>query len=195
MGPSLRKFLRLLNIRVEGAAGKRLTRSVEDFAAASITIGHWGEDHVTTKYVRIVDEVSFWIQKNERVIIFWTPEVILSGKFFDLIKHHRVPINMGHMNTFTRSPRRMDLYTWLAYRFPKVSRRERMMIRLEDLRPIFAPDISEGKFFKLRLKQDLRAIAEVYKDLNASIHDGFLMLRYSPPPLPYKITIPNSNLH
>ena len=33
MGPSLRSFLRLMQIPVEGAAGKRLTRAVEDFAA------------------------------------------------------------------------------------------------------------------------------------------------------------------
>ena len=191
MGPSLRKFLRLLNIPVEGAAGKRLTRSVEDFAAASITIGHWGEDHVTTKYARIVDEVSFWIEKSERVITFWTPEMILSDKFFDQIKYHRVPINMDHLKSFTRSPRRMDLYTWLAYRCPKVSRRGRVMVLLEDLRPIFAPDITEERFFKLRLKQDLKAIAAVYKDLNASVHGDFLMLRHSPPPLPYKIMVQN----
>ena len=189
MGPSLRKFLRLLNIPVEGAAAKRLTRSVEDFAAASITIGHWGEDHVTTKYARIVDEVSFWIEKNERAITFWTPEMVLSDKFFDQIKYHLVPINMDHLKSFTRSPRRMDLYTWLSYRCPKVSRRGRVTIPLEDLRPIFAPDITEERFFKLRLKQDLKAIASVYKDLDASVHGNFLMLRYSPPPLPYKVMV------
>ena len=73
--------MRLLNIPVEGATRKRLTRLVEDFAAATIAIDHWGGDHVTAKYARIVDEVSFWVEKSERVITFWIPEMAMSDNF------------------------------------------------------------------------------------------------------------------
>ena len=116
--------------------------------------------------------------------------MVLSDKFFDQIKYHRVPINMDHLKAFTRSPRRMDLYTWLSYRSPQIGRRGRVMIPIAELQSIFAPDISDLKLFTQRLKQDLKAIAAVYKDFNISIEDDFLVLRYSPPPLPYKVVVP-----
>ena len=51
------------------------------------------------------------------------------------------------------------------------------------------PDINELRFFKLRLKQDLKAITEVYKDFNVGVDRDFLVLRYSPPPIPYRVMI------
>ena len=189
MGHSLRDCLSRLNIPVDGPAGKRLTKAVEDFASSSIIIGHWGEDgSVRTSYARIVNSVSFWIEPNLRQKTFWNPELILSRDFHDQIQEHRVPVNMDHLKALSKSPRRMDLYVWLAYRCSRIPRGGRVTIRLSDLQSIFAPDIRNLKHFKQKLKEDLKAIGSVF-NYNTRIDGDMLILSYTPPPLPYKTIV------
>ena len=109
MGSSLREFLRRLDISVDGRAGRKLTLAVEDLAAASFLLGYWDEDgSVHSRYSRVVGAISFWIDKNERQLTFWTPELELSRDFFHQLQDgHQVPVDMDHLSQLTRSPSRL----------------------------------------------------------------------------------------
>ena len=183
MGTSLRNFMTRLGIAIDGRAGKKLTDAVEDLAAASFILGQWGDGVVRTEYARVVKQVSFWLQPNDGQRTFWTPELTLSHDFHAQVQAHQVPIDMNHLAQL-RSPRRMDLYTFLGYRTGLIPRRRAVRIPLWELQPILAPDISESRAFKRRLREDLRAIAKIYPHFNAEILADFLVLRWSPSPIP-----------
>ena len=183
MGTSLRNFMARLGISYDGRAGKKLTDAVEDFAAAQFMIGHWGDRYAGARYARVVDTVEFWLEPDDGQRTFWTPELTLSDKFYEQVQAHQVPIDMDHLAAL-RSPRRMDFYVFLAYRTGLIPRRRVVRIPLPELQPILAPDISESRAFKRRLREDLRAIAKIYPHFNAEIQDDFLALRWSSSPIP-----------
>lgn len=184
MGRSLRQFMRRIGIAYDGRAGKNVTEAVEDLAAASFILGGWGDGAVHTRYARVVDEISFWIEPDDAQRTFWTPEIVLSDKFHDQVQAHRMPIDMDHLAQLMRSPRRMDWYTWLSYRTAVISRRRAVQISLRDLQNYFAPDIHEFRKFKQTVKQDLTAIARVWPHFDVAIQGDMLVLRWSESPVP-----------
>ena len=187
MGRSLRDFLvNSLGLSVDGNQGKAVTEQVEAVAAAQFTLGEWHGDRVDTKYGRVSESVSFWLERDARQALLWEPSMTLSEGYYDALLDRRVPVDLGHLLKLTRSPRRMDLYSWLAYRTAKIERGKAVWIRLADLRQVFAPEIDEAnrKLFRQRLRQDLRAIAAVYPGFRVRIEGDALVLEKSPPPVP-----------
>ena len=184
MGPSLRKFMARLGIAYDGRAGKNLTEGVEDLSAASFILGQWGDGTVRTQYARVVDEVSFWLEPDDGQRTFWTPEIVLSTKFHEQVQAHRVPVDMDHLALLMRSPRRMDLYTWLAYRTPQIPRGRSVRIALRELQPLFAADIAEFRKFKQSLQRDLKAVAKVWPHFNVEIRGDVVVLHRSLSPVP-----------
>ena len=184
MGPSLRKFMTRLGISYDGRAGKKLTEAVEDLAAADFILGQWGDGAVRTQYARVVDEVSFWLEPDDGQRTFWTPEIVLSDKFHEQVQAHRVPVDMDHLALLMRSPRRMDVYTWLAYRTAQIPRGRSVRVPLKELQPLFAPDIAEFRLFKQRLQGDLKAVAKVWPHFNVDVQGDVLVLRWSESPVP-----------
>ena len=190
MGRSLRSFLKQFDISVDGRVGKRLTAAVEDLASASFMLGYWDDDgSVHASYERIARSVHFWIEPDERQRTFWMPEIELSHGFYEQIQEHRVPVDIAHLIQLTRSPRRMDLYTWLAHRTAAIPPRGRVTIPLHDFQRLFALDISEFRLFKQRLKADLKAIANVWPRFRAEILGDMLILRHSDSPVPHRSQI------
>lgn len=184
MGTSLRNFMTRLGIAIDGRQGKQVTAAVEDLAGATFLLGVWGEDAVHSEYARVMDRVSFWIEPDERQRTFWSPEIVLSDRFYDQVQAHRVPVDMDHLALLMRSPRRMDVYTWLSYRTALIARGRSVRVSLQELQPIFASDIASPKHFKLKLQTDLKAVARVWPHFNVEIQSDTLMLRWSKSPVP-----------
>ena len=183
LGRSLREFLTRIGMTVDGRRAREVTEQVEAIAAAEILLGVWHEDRVMTKRGRVADGVSFWIEKDEDQKTLWQPAMWLSQEYYDVLVERPVPVDMGHLMKLTRSPRRMDLYSWLSYRATAIDRGREVKIKLEDLRPVFAPDIALGREFKRRLGEDLKAIGDVYRGFDVAIEGDMLVLKRSPPPV------------
>ena len=103
MGTSLRNFMTRLGIAIDGRAGKKLTEAVEDLAAASFILGQWGDGIVRTKYARVVDEISFWLEPDDGQRTFWTPELTLSDKFYEQVASPPGPDRHGPSGTASKS--------------------------------------------------------------------------------------------
>ena len=189
LGESLRRFMDKIGSPINGDNGKKVTEQVQSLAACQFILGEWNEGEATTKFGRFADEVSFWIDRDERQHTLWRQSMRLSEKYYDAIQTRHVPIDMNHLVRLTRSARRMDLYSWLSYRLPAIQKGRVVRVPLRDLRPIFAPDIQILKHFKLKLRQDLKAIAGVYRDFDIEIEGDMFLLRKSPPPVPRKIAL------
>ena len=187
MGKSLRRFMKNIGMPVTGRNGKILAREVENIAAANFYLGTWSEEGSTTRFARVANELSFWVERNNEQLSIWRPEMVLSAEFYDAIQHHRVPVDMSHLLQLNKSPRRMDLYCWLSYRLPRISSNNPTPIALRHLQPIFAPDIVDPYLFKQRLKDDLKAIFKVYDGFNVQLRKDALWLVNSSPPVPEKL--------
>lgn len=190
LGNSLRGFMERLGIPITGNNGKAITREVRNIAAATILVGQWDSGGARMTGARVAESVSFWIERDPAQTTLWTPSMTLSDGFFRAVREHRVPINMEHLVRLSRSPRRMDLYCWLSYRTPRIGAHYRLPVKLRDLWPIFAPDVTRFRDFRSRLVRDLRAIAGVYREFRAEIEGDILWLRRSKPPVPYRSKSP-----
>ena len=189
LGRSLRRFMERLGMPVGGSNGQKITAEIQNIAAATIMLGQWTEDNARMRAGRLAKELSFWLERNPDQQSFWRPTMVLSAEFFDAIQDHRVPIDMHHLAQLARSPRRMDLYAWLAYRTPRIRSDQRVAVRLDALHAIFAPDITRLLDFRKRLRSDLTAIAAVYPDFKVEVAGDIVWLKRSPPPVPYGPTI------
>ena len=185
LGRSLRVFMEKLGIPIAGTNGKALTAQIQNTAAATIVLGEWTKDRAQTRAGRLAKAFSFWLERDPDQQSFWTPTMTLSDDFYAAIQDHRVPIDMGHLAQLARSPRRMDLYAWLAYRTPRIHSGHRVAISLRALQSIFAPDIGRLRDFRNRLRSDLAAIAAVYPHFKLEVDGDVLRLERSPPPVPY----------
>ena len=185
MGRSLRAFMGRLGLSFDGRRGRVLTEQVEALAAAHLLLGVWnasdGRSHA--HLATIADEVSFWIERDARQRSLWEPEMTLSQRYYDAITERPVPLDMVHLVQLSRSPRRMDLYAWLTYRTALIASGRKVHVRLSALQPVFAPDVSEPRFFKLRLREDLRAVGRIYPAFRVRIEGDLLVLEHSPPPV------------
>jgi len=183
LGASLRKFLTNLGMTVDGRRGREVTEQVEAIAAAEILLGVWHEERVMTKRGRVADAVSFWLEKDEDQKTLWQPTMWLSQEYYDVLVERPVPVDLGHLMKLTRSPRRMDLYSWLTYRTWAIGQGREVRIKLADLQPVFAPDIESESAFKFRLGKDLAAIGAVYGGFRVAVEGDILSLRRSPSPI------------
>ena len=185
LGRSLRRFMERLGMPVGGSNGQKITTEIQNIAAATIMLGEWADDSARMRAGRLAKELSFWLERNPDQQSFWTPTMVLSADFFAAIQDHRVPIDMHHLAHLARSPRRMDLYAWLAYRTPRIRSHQRVAVSLHALHGIFAPDITRLLDFRKRLRSDLAAIAAVYPDFKVEVIGDIVWLNRSPPPVPY----------
>ena len=189
LGSSLRRFMDRLGVPIAGSNGNALTIQIQNIAAATILLGQWEKERITTLGARLSDAFSFWIERSPNQQGFWTPTMTLSEKFFTAIQEHRVPVNMQHLVQLGRSPRRMDLYAWLSYRAPRIAAGRRVAISLHALQAVFAPSIRNHRHFRHRLRHDLEAIHTVYPDFQVEIDGDVLWLKRSPPPVPFRKVI------
>jgi len=187
LGDSLRCFLEKIGAGINDYNRKAVTQQIQSLAACQFILGEWNEDGATTKYGRFAEEVSFWIDRDVRQGLLWHQHMLLSDKYYKALHSRHAPVDMNHLVQLTRSERRMDLYSWFSYRLPSIRQGRVVRVPLRDLRPIFAPDIQSLKHFKLKMRQDLKAIAAVYRDFDIEIEGDLLLLRKSPPPIPRKI--------
>ena len=178
MGGSLRKFMALLGIGVDGPRGKELVSQLEALAACQITVHAWLGDQRVTRAGRVADTVTFWMKRDHRQAMVWQPSMTLSREYYESLQEHQVPINMQHLQQLTHSARRMDIYTFISYRTERVNGRGRVAIPCDAMHAIFGRRILEKHHFRARLREDLKAICKIHP-FNVSLEGDMLILRKS----------------
>ena len=183
LGRSLRAFLARLGLSFDGRRGRAVAEQVEAVAAASIVLGEWAGDRAVTRAGRIANQVTFWMARDAAERLVWEPAMRLSDDYYAALAERPVPVDMRHLAKLARSPRRMDLYAWLAYRTAQIPAGREVHVPSESLRAVFAPDIAAPRLFRQRLAADLRAVAAVYRDFRVRLEGDRLVLARSRPPV------------
>ena len=115
----------------------------------------------------------------------WNTTFTLSDDFYKLVRDKPMPVNLDHLKSLARSPRRMDIYTWLSHRVYRIKNKP-VNVPLTSVHRQFAPDIDflHHRRFRQKLKWDLDAIGKVYDKFNLELTDSQLIIYASAPPLP-----------
>ena len=190
LGGSLRQFIERMGMKWDGRNGKLFTEQIENIAAATMifAFNHPVTGQRVNRFSSLASAYSFWIERDPQQATIWEPEMLISQDAYDSLRQHICPINLDHYLQLTRSTRRMDLYSWLAYRTAQIGLSELVKVPLRDLQSNFAPTIKEQRDFKRRIKEDLQTISALHP-FRIELKGDMLILRRSDPPIPPKPTI------
>ena len=116
----------------------------------------------------------------------WNTTLTLSDDFYKLVRDKPMPVNLDHLKSLARSPRRMDIYTWLSHRVYRIKNKP-VNVPLTSVHRQFAPDIDflHHRRFRQKLKLDLDAIRKVHDKFNLELTDSELIIYVSAPPIPH----------
>ena len=110
-------------------------------------------------------------------------EIVLTEGFFDHLRQHAVPLNEHAIRQLRDSPTALDLYTWLAYRLPRIGRRP-ATLSWQQLAVHFGNDGHNIRKFRQTVRDAWeRQVSAVYPEARADFDSTIIRLHPSPPPL------------
>jgi hypothetical protein len=184
MGDSLRDFMDYQGLAIGGKNGKEVTRQIHNLAAARIVLGVWTAEHARQVNTQIADAIDFWLERDRRQRTLWQPVMRVSDRYAEAIREHCVPHDMRALVGLYGNTRAMDIYTWLAYRLPRVKERSDVLVRFDDLKPIFGSGVKDGYKFRQVFKKALREAMRWYPVGRVGVEKEGLRLFQSPSPVP-----------
>lgn len=184
MGDSLRDFMDYQGLAIGGKNGKEVTRQIHNLAAARIVLGLWTAEHARQVNTQIADAIDFWLERDRRQRTLWQPVMRVSDRYADAIREHCVPHDMRALVGLYGNTRAMDIYTWLAYRLPRVKERTSVLVRFDDLKPIFGAGVKDGHKFRQAFKKALGEAMRWYPVGRVGVEKEGLRLFQSPSPVP-----------
>jgi Plasmid encoded RepA protein len=184
MGDSLRDFMDYQGLAIGGKNGKEITRQIHNLAAAHIMLGVWTYDRARQINAQIADAIDFWLERDRRQRTLWQPVMRVSERYAEAIREHCVPHDMRALVGLYENTRAMDIYTWLAYRLPRVKERTEVFVRFDDLKPIFGTGIRDRYKFRQAFKLALTEALRWYPVGRMGIEKEGIRLFNSPSPVP-----------
>jgi Plasmid encoded RepA protein len=188
LGSSLRETMQRMNISIGGKNGKLLHREVENFAAAEIILGVWGEDgSAYQEQAKIARRLSFWIEKNPDQRTIWQPEMIVSSEYYQAITQddRLAPFYWPALVALQNDTRAMDIHSFLVYRLRKGLKRP-VPLHAKVLHAMFGRDIKQLKHFWPRFKQSLANAHKWYPKAQIEVKNDCIILKDSLPLIPYR---------
>ena len=114
----------------------------------------------------------------------FTREIILTEAFHDHLRDHAVPLNEHAIRQLRESPTALDLYTWLAYRLPRVSAKRPVSLSWQQLAAHFGNDGGNIRKFRQTIRDAWdRQVSAVYPEARVDLSSSIVRLHPSPAPL------------
>jgi len=111
-------------------------------------------------------------------------EIRLTEGFFDHLRQHAVPLDENAIRQLRDSPTALDLYTWLAYRLPRISGRRPATLSWQQLAVHFGNDGTHIRKFRQTVRDAWdRHVSAVYPEARADFDATLIRLYASPAPL------------
>jgi len=142
-----------------------------------------GEREFGIKEIKLTNEYGGTDRKSGA----FTREIHMTEGFFDHLREHAVPLNEAAIRQIRDSATALDLYTWLAYRLPRVNPKRAAAISWSQLAVHFG---NEGKNIR-KFRQTIRDawerhVSAVYPEARAEFETTIVRLYASPSPLQQK---------
>jgi hypothetical protein len=118
-------------------------------------------------------------------------EIILTDGFFEHLRRHAVPLNENAIRQLRDSATALDLYTWLAYRLPRINQKRPATLSWHQLAAHFGNEGNNIRKFRQTVRDAWeRQVSGVYPEARADFDTTVIRLHASSAPLQRtKITV------
>jgi hypothetical protein len=142
-----------------------------------------GEREFGVKEIKLTNEYAGVDRKNGG----FTREIYMTEGFFEHLRQHAVPLNETAIRQIRDSATALDLYTWLAYRLPRVNPKRPSVISWQQLAVHFGNDGKNIRKFRQTVRDAWeRQVSAVYPEAKADFDTVQIKLYASPAPLQQK---------
>jgi hypothetical protein len=142
-----------------------------------------GEKEYGIKEVKLTNEYGGVDHANAS----FAREIYLTEGFYDHLKEHAVPLNEHAIRQLKDSATALDLYTWLAYRLPRINPQRPASLSWTQLASHFGNDGKNIRKFRQIIREAWdKHVSAVYPQAKAEFDTGLIRLHSSPAPVPRK---------
>lgn len=121
-------------------------------------------------------------------------EINLTEGFFEHLREHAVPLNEHAIRQLRDSATALDLYTWLAYRLPRINPKRPALLSWEQLAVHFGNEGNNIRKFRQTMRDAWeRQVSAVYPEAKVELDTRAVRLHASPAPLQRKL-VPGAHL-
>lgn len=113
-------------------------------------------------------------------------EIRMSELFYQHLVEHAVPLNEVAVRELKGTPTALDLYTYLAYRLPRISSDRGQTISWDQLARHLGND-ADSKRFRQTVRETMQIVSSVYPNANVDMSGRKVVLHPSPAPLERKL--------
>lgn len=148
-----------------------------------------GDNPFAVRDVKISNEYSGSLDKNGA----FAREIRMSEAFYSHLVEHAVPLNEIAIRELKGTPTALDLYTYLAYRLPRISTDKGQIISWDQLAKHLGND-ADSKRFRQTVRETMQLVSAVYPNANVDLSGRKVILHPSPAPMERKLVGPHLRL-
>lgn len=132
--------------------------------------------------VKISNEYAGSLDKNGA----FAREIRMSEAFYSHLIEHAVPLNEVAIRELKGTPTALDLYTYLAYRLPRISSNKGQVISWNQLAKHLGNE-ADNKRFRQTVRETMQIVSAVYPNANVDLSGRKVVLHPSPAPMEHKL--------
>ncbi len=132
--------------------------------------------------VKISNEYAGSLDKNGS----FAREIRMSEAFYTHLIDHAVPLNEIAIRELKGTPTALDLYTYLAYRLPRIASDKGQTISWDQLAKHLGNE-ADSKRFRQTVRETMQLVSAVYPNANVDLSGRKVILHPSPAPLEKKL--------
>jgi hypothetical protein len=142
-----------------------------------------GDHEFGIKEIKLTNEYVGVDRRNRAFV----REIVMTEPFFEHLRQHAVPLNETAIRQIRDSATALDLYTWLAYRLPRLNAKRPTTLSWQQLAVHFGNDGRHIRKFRQTVRDAWeRQVSAVYPEARAEFDTTVIRLHASPPPLQQK---------
>ena len=145
-----------------------------------------GDNAFAVRDVKISNEYAGSLEKNGA----FAREIRMSEAFYSHLLDHAVPLNEVAIRELKGTPTALDLYTYLAYRLPRIGSDRGQVISWDQLAKHLGND-ADNKRFRQTVRETMQLVSAVYPNADVDFSGRKVVLRPSPAPLERKLVGPH----
>ncbi|MDO9713083.1 replication protein RepA [Paracraurococcus lichenis] len=143
-----------------------------------------GSNEFAMKELKLANE---WVGTTASHGAF-TREIVLTEAFHNHLARHAVPLNEHAIRQIRESATALDLYTWLAYRLPRISQAKPISMSWQQLAAHFGNEQANMRKFRQTVRDAWEhQVSAVYPEARAEFDTSIIRLHASPAPLQQKL--------
>ncbi|KAE8243251.1 hypothetical protein A4X03_0g7821 [Tilletia caries] len=148
-----------------------------------------GDNAFAVRDVKISNEYAGSLDKNGA----FAREIRMSEAFYSHLVDHAVPLNEVAIRELKGIPTALDLYTYLAYRLPRITSEKGQIISWDQLAKHLGNE-ADSKRFRQTVRETMQIVSAVYPNANVDLSGRKVVLHPSHAPMERKLVGPHLRL-